>query len=356
MTRRRHPRQHRITLAAVLLAYGAVAGGGTSVAAPVPVDVEASILENLRPIPLETQPGASIPLISGGVAPGVQAFGGFRGAPPPFALPRGGRAVLTPEPGRPGHSRVSLYRDDGTPYASAGLSPDGRYTSFTYTDRAGQLVFLLDGTRAAPARVRFAKKRPVPTNRTRRSRLTAYCGQNFHADRGYVLGGSAMGFLINTTTVPHGGSGVNSILYGADNWNSHQDYCNIAEANNLQFIYQGVTNETAGLNGTNSVDFGSMPAIGCGNFIGCTLVWLSGSSPVQVDIRFNGAVGWNYTGGPTGGNRYDIEGVGSHEFGHAAGLNDVTSNGEVMYEYAVQNDTTNRRLGRGDASYINVKY
>jgi hypothetical protein len=50
---------------------------------------------------------------------------------------------------------------------------------------------------------------------------------------------------------------------------------------------------------------------------------------VEVDVRFNNAFKWQTSSGCSGG--YDLAGVATHEFGHAAGLGHSTVTGATMY-------------------------
>lgn len=87
----------------------------------------------------------------------------------------------------------------------------------------------------------------------------------------------------------------------------------------------------------------------------CTPIWGS-PNPYEIDILFNPSFSWQWTGGPHSGSKYDVEGVAVHEFGHAAGLGHVASSVNAMYMSIGAGDTTGRKLGRGEAEYINTKY
>ena len=50
---------------------------------------------------------------------------------------------------------------------------------------------------------------------------------------------------------------------------------------------------------------------------------------VEVDVRFNNAFSWQSSSGCSGG--YDLAGVATHEFGHAAGLGHSSVSGATMY-------------------------
>lgn len=330
------------------------------------------VLDALKPIPLAGEPGAPIGLPSGRQVPGVPAWPARVGSPPPFAVPRGGRVTAEAEPDLPGVTRVTLFRPNGNRYADATLVEDrGVYDSFRFYDSDDQVVFAQFSTlgelNTRGARQTAKGRSPkagrsvdpskgagpslAPSLRTRREMAT--CGAHFHNDAGYVLWGSYYPLYINLGTFP--GTWINSILYGADNWNSHQDWCGIAEANIVQITYAGGTGALWGFNGINTVDRGPSQ---CGpSAIGCTAVYIcSAPFPCEIDTRFTDTAPFMITGGAVSGSHYDLEGVATHEFGHAVGLAHVTSTGETMFSSAFLGDTSNRLLGRGDAEYINTKY
>ncbi|MGI5169993.1 matrixin family metalloprotease [Spirillospora sp. CA-253888] len=82
-----------------------------------------------------------------------------------------------------------------------------------------------------------------------------------------------------------------------------------------------------------------------------TCAWTSGSKVVSTDIAVNTRYRW-FTSKPRGcSNRYDLESVLSHEWGHAFGLGHVSlsSHGTQTMATAVRSCTTSKRtLGLGD--------
>lgn len=89
--------------------------------------------------------------------------------------------------------------------------------------------------------------------------------------------------------------------------------------------------------------------------MGCTWTQLDGSNYVtESDSRLNSSVTW-INGLATG--KYDTWHVMAHELGHTLGFQDTTdSRDNVMYMYVYTDDTTNHRLGKGDADGNNSKY
>lgn len=312
----------------------------------------------------QTKPGAPIPLEGGGSLPGVPAFAKTPGAPPPFAVPTGGKATSAPEPARPEASRVNLYRPDGTLYATATLT-QGRYDQMAFMDAEGQPVLTTAAEAAARPRAPYRfKPRQRETRGVKRSQ--AYCGPNYHADAGTVLYGGYMPFYVNQNLWPASVTQGNSnlaLLYAADNWNSMSNWCGIADQSSLQFTHAGYTNAAPGaVDGVNTVGFvTTVPAVGACAQAGttaCTLSWGS-PNPFEVDIVLARNVNWvatNVAPQNVAPNQLDIESMATHEFGHAAGLAHVSSQGEVMYGIQGYGDASDRKLGRGDTEYTNQKY
>lgn len=365
------------SMAIVLASAGGLAAGAVTAAAAAPgpflspADIEA-INRALAPIPLDGVPGEPIVVRGGGSVPGIpyNADNHMSGALPPFAVPTGGFAEVLPDPDRPDARRVVLYRQDASTYASGVLSTaTGQYEALRYYDTSSQLVAAVSVTRPEPTAVRTSfmrsaharlsprKPRPSPSRRRNVQRANAWCGSGSHADSGwYLSAGGYYPFRINHAA---SGAGVTSILYGADNWNSHQNHCGVAKAHTIQLTYIGDSAAGQGLNGENTTLFNSLAADpNCAGALGCAYVWLTpGTTAVgEADVVLNNAMPWMVTGGTIGPSFYDVEGVATHEFGHVLGFAHVSDGAEVMNNGMAAGDTTNRLLGRGDQRYANAKY
>ena len=94
----------------------------------------------------------------------------------------------------------------------------------------------------------------------------------------------------------------------------------------------------------------------CNQALACTVTWYDeDGNPIESDIRFNKAEDWSIGAGEGG---FDIQSVAAHEFGHVRQFDHVTSgdNTLVMWPYISRDDTSLRKLGRGDARGDNTNY
>jgi hypothetical protein len=126
------------------------------------------------------------------------------------------------------------------------------------------------------------------------------------------------------------------------------------------FNYGGTTSaKTAKFDGTNAILFKGIS----GSAIAITYVWYYPSTGqlVEVDTAFNKNLKWSYTpyttdcGGVAGS--YDLQNIGTHEFGHWVGLDDLYSDVDkdlTMYGYGDTAELKKDSLGLGDITGVNV--
>lgn len=361
-----------------------------------------AILDKLSAIPLQTKAGAPIAIAGGGSVRGIPAAGSDLNVIPTFATPVGGRAIKLPAPKRAGDSRIVLSRADGSTYAQATLNHEGRYDEITYFDGASEPVLSVFATaaegeerssshsheakgssQAKPKTMTKAKtrteagkraaKRPAakaplkgakkpaapPSKRDGVHRQNAHCATTGSwATHPWRLYGGGMGFYISYS-MPAGYGWP--ILYGADNWNSMQNWCNVSDQSNIALNYQGWATNQLGIDGANMVDFGPVASIGgiCAqpDVAACAVVAHSGGYPYEVDIRMSNQVNWFVNGqAPPPLWHLDVEGTMTHEFGHALGLAHVANAGEVMNYVGQYEDITDRQLGAGETAWTNANY
>lgn len=148
-------------------------------------------------------------------------------------------------------------------------------------------------------------------------------------------------------------------------WNWVEDYyystANLGTASGLAVsIWESATSGDIFGNGiSESYDWGVYDyknAVSFGNYsnsnvIAVTAIWFLGKNIHEYDIMFDGDY---FPGGQE--LNYDLESVTLHEFGHAAGLNDLYDSvciDEVMYGYYVGEKMT---LGNGDILGIQKLY
>jgi hypothetical protein len=75
---------------------------------------------------------------------------------------------------------------------------------------------------------------------------------------------------------------------------------------------------------------------------------------VEVDVRFNNAFNWQTSSGCSGG--YDLQGVATHEFGHAVGLGHSNVSGATMYPSVAACDFGTSSLSTDDKNGYNAIY
>ena len=124
----------------------------------------------------------------------------------------------------------------------------------------------------------------------------------------------------------------------------------------LTIVREGTTTVYAGINAAGSrtgrsfvseVSFGPID----GSYLAwaCTY-WALGGELVEADIKFdNSSRSWN-TNASSCSSGYDLQGVATHEFGHAVGLGHVAdlTSGQVMVKSTGTCNVGQRHLGRGD--------
>jgi len=74
----------------------------------------------------------------------------------------------------------------------------------------------------------------------------------------------------------------------------------------------------------------------------------------EVDVRFNNAFSWQTSSGCSGG--YDLTGVTTHEFGHAAGLGHSTVASATMYPSVAACDFSKSSLDSDDKAGYSAIY
>ena len=174
-------------------------------------------------------------------------------------------------------------------------------------------------------------------------------------------------WYIKTSTTPSGvssDSAVSALRAGVTNVTRGENDCGIGGDTPASAAYQGSTSSSANITSSagcgtrdsrNVVDFGTLPS----GYLALTCWWSSGGSIVEADIRLNKSnYGWvTSTSGCS--NKFMIEAVITHEFGHAFGLNHVSesSHGKLSMSptiMACQNSESS--LGLGDVRGLEAKY
>ncbi len=127
-----------------------------------------------------------------------------------------------------------------------------------------------------------------------------------------------------------------------------------------KFTYEGPTlAKNAKYDGTNAILFKGIS----GSAIAMTYVWYYTDTGLlaEVDTAFNKNLKWSYTpytsdcGGVIG--TYDLQNIGTHEFGHWIGLDDLYGTADkdlTMFGYGDLKELKKDSLGAGDITGVNA--
>ncbi|MEK6691186.1 MAG: matrixin family metalloprotease [Nitrospirota bacterium] len=125
----------------------------------------------------------------------------------------------------------------------------------------------------------------------------------------------------------------------------------------FNFIYGGSTSSTAHgtYDGVNIVTFGSMGSTGT---LAVNAYWyyVSTGQMIDSDIKFNTNYSWATSGSSSA---YDVQNVGTHEFGHSLCLKDLYNSADsekTMYGYASSGETKKRDLHSDDIAGVTFLY
>jgi Matrixin len=277
--------------------------------------------------------------------------GTFPGQPPPFVTPPGGSRVV--QANEFGGEDVTLERADGSFFAVQVSDAAGRVLSARFDLGNGESTGVY-ATYAGADRQLALRARP--------HRAAASCGNDArHALS--VKWGSTMNWYWGSGSTPSYLDPTNTLsgLRAAHTeWTQVVDWCGIGDSSSFNTSYQGTTTTGFGHNGKNTVGWGSVAALNLSfcsstSTIACTEWWASGSTIVESDTRFDNTGRTTWVNGSVSG-KTDVQSTMAHEMGHSAGFDHVNDSTNVMYPTIFTNDTSNRKLGRGDANEDNAKY
>mgnify|MGYP005841618523 CR=1 FL=1 len=155
-------------------------------------------------------------------------------------------------------------------------------------------------------------------------------------------------YYINAAGGPYGSS--TAIKASMQTWTD-------VSASELIFSFAGTTSSTDwGENdGKNIVCFGTIED---SEVLAQNILWYytSTGQMLDSDIKFNSTFSWGTDGSS---NNYDIQNVGTHEYGHSVGLADLyaaVDSEKTMYGYSAKGETKKRTLDQDDINGIIYLY
>ena len=175
-------------------------------------------------------------------------------------------------------------------------------------------------------------------------------------------------WYFNATSTPSGISqtaATGALKSAANNITTANNDCGLPDLVSATNAYKATTTRTPNISnsasclsgdGTNVVGFGTLSSI----YVGYTCWWSIGNATVEADAKLNKANYTWYVTKPVGcSNKYDVQAVATHEFGHVFGLGDLDeathanlTMSQVIYACQNSEDT----LGLGDILGLQSKY
>ncbi len=166
-------------------------------------------------------------------------------------------------------------------------------------------------------------------------------------------GAAPLTFHPNTSTFPSGFTSsavLNALGSSAQTWNS--------ASRGPSLLSIGSAGNATGPSQNNTSELG-WARIAPKNVLAATWTWVNGSNQiVEADLFYNSSWTWDIFGGcpgsPTG--HFDIQDIGTHELGHALGLNHVSdANAQAtMYPSAPADEVRKRTLTTGDITALGL--
>ena len=199
-------------------------------------------------------------------------------------------------------------------------------------------------------------KEPGKPTQVSKCTPTANDQVNDYLVAGWQMPVNGMSYKLNYSTKPKNLSNTdvqNAIFNSFASWSA-------ADSNQI-FNYTGTsTAKTPRYDGSNVILWKSISS----SAIAITYVWynISTGQLVESDTAFNSRYKWSISiptagdcGGATG--TYDLQNIGTHEFGHWAGLDDLYASIDkdlTMYGYGETTELKKDSLGLGDISGVNA--
>ena len=123
------------------------------------------------------------------------------------------------------------------------------------------------------------------------------------------------------------------------------------------------TSTTSALKPTANHRYETMFGKSGGTTLAVTYTWRWSDGTVESDTLFNTSFTWGNLGAEgdgcyeNAGNVYDVQNIGTHEFGHTYGLDHPSgARFETMYAYGYSGETLKRSIASGDVAGANAVY
>ncbi|MEK6309792.1 MAG: matrixin family metalloprotease [Curtobacterium sp.] len=230
----------------------------------------------------------------------------------------------------------------------------------TNTGRNGVAVRLGESWEGAPSAVRQQRTSgSATTSATTTAAASTKCTSTANTRNSYRWSGTVRWYH-NATGAPT--SAQAALQRAANAWTGTISSCSRTVTSTAADAYAGTTTQAYNVtikggcsanNGSSVVGWGYLPV----GTLGVTCVWYDQNGVAkEADQRYNTKYSWS-TASTCSGTRYDVQAVGTHEWGHLYGLGHVaTGTGQVMEPSMGPCALGSRTLGRGDMVGIAAKY
>jgi hypothetical protein len=179
---------------------------------------------------------------------------------------------------------------------------------------------------------------------------------------------STLNYWIKSSSTPdevHSDNAISALKAAAGNITGAHNDCGLSDNVGASTSYQGTTSAGTNVTSTggcdtndnkNVVGFGSIPS----TMLALSCWWFSSGSTFAGDIRLNKAsYEWVANIGSNCSNKFSIEAVSTHEFGHLFGMGHVSdsSHGNLTMSPTIAAcQSSERTLGLGDVRGLESKY
>ncbi len=160
----------------------------------------------------------------------------------------------------------------------------------------------------------------------------------------------------------NGAAALAALRAGNTNMTTGQNNCGLPTGSfSAKGAYQGTTSKYANIDsagecldedGQNTLSFGPFDDP---NDLAQTCTSYDNGIAIETDTYFGSNVGL-VTSCPSSGDKYDLESLATHEWGHSFGLDHATGVNEVMYPEAMPCPAVRRHLGLGDWNGMDTLY